>query len=180
MAPSTLVRAWDFYFWAFPHLVTCIWVGYSYLGEQIIPRAGLTPAGSAALWAAPRMSNLHPRPFPRKYRKIKAVSRISRHGWNWWVHVATTVPLAHHQPALGFGWKVWMQVDRKRSEGVVYPYWKQIDFSTCTTRSGPGELVSGVVNCKHKAKSGNGGRKSTGTRWMPHNSEGDGYEADFV
>jgi hypothetical protein len=27
-------------------------LGYSYLGEQTTPRAGLSPAGNAALWAA--------------------------------------------------------------------------------------------------------------------------------
>jgi len=41
-----------FYFRAFPQSVTLMRVGYNYLGEQIIPRTGLAPAGSTALWAA--------------------------------------------------------------------------------------------------------------------------------
>ena len=52
MAPSAFARVWGFYFRAFPYLVTRIRVGYSYLGEQTIPRTGLAPAGNAALWAA--------------------------------------------------------------------------------------------------------------------------------
>jgi hypothetical protein len=52
MAPSAFAKVWDFYFQAFPYLVTRIRVGYSYLSEQTIPRTGLSPVGNAALWAA--------------------------------------------------------------------------------------------------------------------------------
>lgn len=37
-------------------------------------------------------------------RIIKAASRISYHGRRWWVHVASSFPLAHHYRAvLGAG-----------------------------------------------------------------------------
>jgi hypothetical protein len=52
MAPSAFAKVWDFYFRAFPYSVTLLRVGYSYLGEQTIPRAELSPARNAALWAA--------------------------------------------------------------------------------------------------------------------------------
>ncbi len=41
-----------FYFRACPQSVTLMRVGYNYLGEQTIPRTGLSPAGITALWAA--------------------------------------------------------------------------------------------------------------------------------
>jgi len=41
-----------FYFRAFPQSVTLMRVAYNYLGEQTIPRTGLSPAGNAVLWAA--------------------------------------------------------------------------------------------------------------------------------
>ncbi len=38
-------------------------------------------------------------------RIIKAASRISYHGRCWWVHVASSFPLAHHfRDMLGIGW----------------------------------------------------------------------------
>jgi len=41
-----------FYFRACLQSVTLMRVGYNYLGEQTIPRVGLSPTGNAALWAA--------------------------------------------------------------------------------------------------------------------------------
>ena len=41
-----------FYVRAFPQSVAPMRVGYNYLGEQTIPRVGLSPTGNAALWAA--------------------------------------------------------------------------------------------------------------------------------
>ncbi len=59
MISSTFARTWDFYYRACSCPVTLSRVDYNYLGEQTTPRAGLSPAGNAALWAAHVANHLH-------------------------------------------------------------------------------------------------------------------------
>jgi len=80
MAPFVFTRVWNFYFRAFPYLVALIRVGYNYLSEQTIPRAGLSPAGITALWAARTPDWVRPTNCePSRYRVGASSARVLPH-----------------------------------------------------------------------------------------------------
>ena len=48
--------------------------------------------------------DMHGNAFRRKGRLPDIVSRISYYNWYWWMHVASTFPLAHHYRAVLKWW----------------------------------------------------------------------------